>query len=160
MHRYLLKSPLLTGLLCFVLVACGNENKATQPSVVNIDKKEITTGRWYSQQQADSGSVIFSNHCAECHGQNAQATSNWKTPNADGQYPPPPLDGSAHAWHHPLSVLSQIILEGGGAYDGQMPAWKGTLSETEVYAAIASFQEYWSDETYEGWLTMNKQSRQ
>lgn len=160
MHRYVLTSPLLISLLCFVLVGCGNINKAEPRIIVDIDKEQITTGRWYSQQQADKGSIIFANHCAACHGQNAQATSNWKTPNADGHYPPPPLDGSAHAWHHPLSVLSQIILEGGGAYDGQMPAWKNTLSETEVYAAIASFQEYWSDETYEGWLTMEKQSRQ
>ena len=160
MHRYFLSSPMLISLLFFLLVACGNENKATLSSFVDIDKEHITTQRWYSKVQADEGSVIFANHCAACHGQNAEATNEWKTPNTDGQYPPPPLNGSAHAWHHPLSVLSQIILEGGGAYGGQMPAWKGILSEAEIYAAIASFQQYWSDETYEGWLTMEKQSRQ
>jgi mono/diheme cytochrome c family protein len=147
-------------ILCLALVSCSNKDDPSLFNIVDIDKKQAMTGRWYSQQQADSGSVIFSNHCAVCHGQNAQATGNWKTPRTDGQYPPPPLDGSAHAWHHPLSVLSQIILEGGSAYDGQMPAWKDTLSETEVYAAIASFQEYWPDDTYESWLTMEKQSRQ
>ncbi len=75
-------------------------------------------------------------------------------------YPAPIPLNSGSAWHHPLSVLSQIILEGGGAYGGQMPAWKETLSEAEVYAAIASFQQYWSDKTYAGWLNMEKQSRQ
>jgi cytochrome c len=31
---------------------------------------------WHSHQQANNGSIIFSNHCAVCHGQDEQATNN------------------------------------------------------------------------------------
>lgn len=150
----------LISLLCLLTVGCSNEDKVPASNIVDINKQQLTTGRWYSKQQVDAGNIIFANHCAVCHGQNAEATSDWKTPNADGQYPPPPLNGSAHAWHHPLSVLQQIILDGGGAYGGQMPAFKNTLSQAEINAAIASFQQYWADELYESWLTMDKNSRQ
>jgi mono/diheme cytochrome c family protein len=151
---------LLIPFMSFALLSCSDDNSSLASNILDMNQRQETTGRWYSQQQADSGSIIFANHCAECHGKNAEATSNWKTPNADGQYPPPPLNGSAHAWHHPLSVLNTIILKGGGAYGGQMPAFEKTLSQEQIYSAIASFQQYWPDELYEGWLSMDKASRQ
>jgi mono/diheme cytochrome c family protein len=147
-------------LLCLALLSCSNEDNSSSPYAVDITKKQLITGRWYSQEQLEAGSVVFANHCAECHGQNAEATNDWKTPNADGKYPPPPLNGSAHAWHHPLSVLNSIILKGGGVYGGQMPAFEKTLSQEQIYSAIASFQQYWPDDLYKGWLSMDKESRQ
>ena len=62
--------------LCLALVSCSNKDDSSLFNIVDIHKKQAMTGRWYSQQQADSGSVIFSNHCAVCHGQDEQATSN------------------------------------------------------------------------------------
>ncbi len=70
--------------------------------------------RWYDTTQVHQGTKVFAEHCASCHGANAQGLAeDWKRPGPDGKYPPPPLDGSAHAWHHPLSVLRTAILDGG-----------------------------------------------
>lgn len=108
--------------------------------------------RWYSAEQVSEGRALFRQYCAVCHGMKAEATPNWKTPDANGSYPPPPLNGTAHAWHHPLSVLDSVIRDGGQPVGGLMPAWGSVLNEAQRKAVIASFQDYWSDEIYQLWL--------
>ena len=112
-------------------------------------------GRWYSSEQVASGSQIFETNCSECHGANAEGRyANWKQKLPDGSLPPPPLDGSAHAWHHPRSVLLEVIENGGLALGGKMPAFGAVLNGEEKLAAIAYFQNFWDDETYRQWEVM------
>jgi len=159
--------------LCLSLLACS-EKSHDESEVVDITYQEgdtiltlakltLTpkpiTNRWYFAEQADRGQVVFSNNCVVCHGKNAEATADWKTPDVNGAYPPPPLNGSAHAWHHPLSVLGRTVYLGGAPVGGQMPAFKDVLSETEIIDVIAHFQTYWSDPIYERWLTIENSSR-
>ena len=96
--------------------------------------------RWYSQQQVDSGNILFQKHCASCHGQNAESIPNWKQTDANGNYPPPPLNGSAHAWHHDLPLLQQTVREGGQKLGGLMPPFENVLSPQQIDMAIAYFQ--------------------
>lgn len=121
-----------------------------------------TTGnRWYTAQQVEMGKTVFERHCASCHGIRAQgAAGDWRVRRPDGSYPPPPLNGSAHTWHHPLPLLVEIIQQGGALYDGTMPAFGGILSEAEQYAAIAWFQSLWSDEVYRHWTETKGQKTQ
>ncbi len=117
--------------------------------VVNADSGNGQ--RWYSPQQVESGSKLYQQHCAQCHGKRAEGTADWKTPLTDGSFPPPPLDGSAHTWHHGLPLLQRTIREGGAAYDGKMPPFAHTLNADKVDAIIAWFQSLWSDEIYNRW---------
>ena len=71
------------------------------------------TERWFNQAVVDYGAGLFAQNCAVCHGANAEGTSDWKKTDANGNYPPPPLDGSAHAWHHSIPQLVRSIKEGG-----------------------------------------------
>jgi mono/diheme cytochrome c family protein len=71
-------------------------------------------------------------------------------------FPPPPLDGTGHAWHHPVSWLKQMILDGSPAGQGKMPAWRGKLSEQEVEAVITWFQSLWPDRVYVAWYEMQQ----
>ncbi len=80
-------------------------------------------------------------------------TSNWRKPFSDGSYPPPPLNGSAYAWHHPFSVLKNNIQYGEVALGGKMPAFKDKLTEKEIEAAIAYFQSKWNSEIYNQWVS-------
>ena len=123
--------------LLILLVACGTEKGESQPEQ-----------RWYSSSQVEMGRVIFKNNCAICHKDNAEGTANWKETLADGSLPPPPLNGSAHAWHHSLKVLRDYIKGGGAPFGGQMPAFGEKLSDSEVDSAIAYFQSYWNAEIY------------
>ena len=108
--------------------------------------------RWYSEAQANSGESVFNTNCAMCHGIAAVGTPEWRKPMDDGKYPPPPLNGTAHGWHHPLKALRRQINKGGQKYGGWMPAFGDSLTDAQVDEVIAYVQSLWSDKIYAGWL--------
>lgn len=117
-----------------------------------LDNEPKIEGRWYTQAQVDQGQEIYTTNCAVCHGSAAQGTKEWNKPLPDGKYPPPPLNGTAHAWHHPLKGLKTSIREGGVKLGGSMPAFKDKLSEDQQEAVIAFFQNKWPSQIYNAWL--------
>lgn len=140
------------GLIVAALFACSGEDSNAPAVVEGADSR---TQRWYGPQQVEMGRQVFAENCAVCHGDAAQGLhEDWRQRLADGSFPPPPLDGSAHAWHHPLSVLVQVINEGGVPLGGQMPGFAEQLDDDQKLAAIAFFQNFWSDETYANWQQM------
>ena len=98
---------------------------------------------------------MFQQNCAVCHGAQAQGAPDWQRPDASGKYPPPPLNGTAHSWHHPMKVLKRVIKQGTAAQGGNMPAWEGKLSDKEIDAVIAWFQNKWPDPLYAAWARRN-----
>lgn len=116
-------------------------------------------GRWYSMAQVEQGRALFQTHCAQCHGARAEGLGDWQRRGPDGLYPAPPLNGSAHAWHHPLPMLQQQILQGGIPLGGSMPGFTGILEEAEVLASIAYFQSFWSEDIYAQWKIIDARVR-
>ena len=110
------------------------------------------SGRWYTQSDIDLGRKHFLNHCSSCHGENAEGTVDWRERLSDGSFPPPPLNGTAHAWHHNMSTLLRTINDGGVPLGGKMPGFKEVLSNKEKLALIAYFQKFWPNEIYQYWL--------
>lgn len=147
------------------LAACSDNNESADGTAGEIDVTQLSlepepgTGRWYTEEQVNRGKAVFAANCAGCHGQNAESTPNWKSLDANGNYPPPPLNGTAHAWHHPLSVLKMVIEDGGEPLGGVMPGWDDTLSDQQIVDVIASFQSYWPDKTYQLWLKRERADR-
>ena len=116
----------------------------------NLAEVNDHTKRWYSSSDVKTGQLLFKQHCAVCHGEEAQGlVADWKQPLVDGHYPAPPLNGTAHAWHHPLNGLNRTILHGGIPLGGTMPAFKNKLTPEERLQAIAYFQSFWSDKIYQ-----------
>ena len=107
--------------------------------------------RWYSQADVDKGSTLFQQNCSSCHGVNAEGTLDWKKTDSNGKYPPPPLDGTAHAWHHSIEVLKQTIQDGGVKLGGVMPSFRDKLSDADMDLVIAYFQSKWPDDVYQKW---------
>lgn len=128
-----------------LLQACSGETPADA----------TVPGRWYTAPQVADGKVLFQNHCATCHGESAQGTADWRKTNEDGDYPPPPLNGSAHTWHHPMPILERTIVVGGIPLGGVMPGFGETLNWDEAHATIAYFQSFWSDDIYARWEKIN-----
>ncbi len=112
--------------------------------------------RWYSEDQLRLGEQVFQQHCASCHGKQAEGTADWREAGPDGKYPPPPLNGTAHAWHHSLKVLMRQIRMGGKPLGGTMPGFAGKLSDEEMLAAIAWFQSKWPERIYAIWEERNR----
>lgn len=115
--------------------------------------EEPLPGKWYSASQLELGKKVFIENCMVCHGEQGQGLAeDWRKPLADGSYPPPPLNGSAHTWHHPISTLMRTISDGGIPIGGKMPAFGDRLSDEEKTAVIARFQDWWPEEIYNGWI--------
>jgi thiol:disulfide interchange protein DsbC len=125
-------------ILCSLLLMASPSFAASEP-------------RWFSEAQVEQGAVKFKQNCAVCHGQNAESTASWKQTDENGKYPPPPLNGTAHAWHHDLKLLRNTIREGGAKLGGIMPAFGQRLSATEIDQVIAYFQSKWPNDTYRKW---------
>ncbi len=96
------------------------------------------------------GAAVYSTNCASCHGPNGEGTPNWREQGADGRYPPPPLNGSAHDWHHSTATLERMIREGSPGIGG-MPAWDGKLTNQEIDDVIVWIKSQWPDEIYDIW---------
>jgi len=129
---------------------------ATEKQVVLIETS-VPVERWYSRAQIRRGEPLFQANCARCHGADASGTLNWRQPNADGKFPPPPLNGTAHTWHHSLSVLRRTVNLGGVRLGGTMPGFADKLDSEQVNDILAWVQSHWSDEIYRVWYERNAQ---
>lgn len=140
-----------------VSVAGHAVSRAQQPARTGGYQLAQVNGGSQNDRQHDTavlsaGKTLFQRNCAVCHGLNAEGVSNWKETNADGQYPPPPLNGTAHTWHHTTSVLLRTIKEGTAELGGSMPAWEGKLDNDEVLTIIQWITSLWPDEIYQTWI--------
>ena len=86
---------------------------------------------------ASLGESVFNKNCVSCHGVKGQGlAADWKVKDANGNYPPPPLNGTAHTWHHSPEQLLYTINKGGTEMGGQMPAFEKRLTEEDKKALI------------------------
>ncbi|RCX26381.1 c-type cytochrome [Thioalbus denitrificans] len=160
MHR-------LTLIACAALLlgGCDSSDQASADGGTALASTQAPAGsaapapRWYSAAQVRQGMAIYGRHCAECHGPAAQGASDWRQPGPDGRYPAPPLNGSGHAWHHPLGMLRYVIRNGSPGGQGNMPAWGGKLDEEEILAVIAWFQSRWPEQAYANWSQIDARAR-
>ena len=129
--------PLL--LLLGALVGCSRS-----------DADGALDNRWYSQRQVNEGYRLYQANCASCHRPDASGTNEWRKP-VNGHYPPPPLNGTAHTWHHSLEVLHRTIEQGGVRLGGMMPAFGSRLSAGQIDSLLAWIQSRWPEEVYQIW---------
>jgi mono/diheme cytochrome c family protein len=153
------------------LSGCGeSEDEAESPRPKSVSSSEQrgdaaagtneTPKRWYEAEQVTRGSALFTQHCASCHGKNGEGAFTWRQVGPDGKYPPPPLNGTGHAWHHPIQALGSQIKWGAPGGQGNMPPFEDRLSDEQIVEVIAWFQYQWSDEIYAQWLQIERRSRQ
>jgi mono/diheme cytochrome c family protein len=91
------------------------------------------------------GKTTFEENCSVCHGKQAQGLSkDWKQRQANGMFPAPPLNGTAHAWHHSPKALMHTINHGGVRLGGWMPGFKDSLSQQEKQALLDYIYSLWS----------------
>ena len=93
------------------------------------------------------GEDVFNKNCISCHGSKGRGLAkDWKVKDENGNYPAPPLNGTAHTWHHSPSDLLYTINKGGGEMGGQMPGFEGRLSEEEKLALLDYIYSLWPSE--------------
>ena len=123
--------------------------EAAAPPPAPVQPPKNLASRKLDPEKIKRGEAVYRKNCASCHGANGEATAGWRNPGPDGRYPPPPLDGSAHAWHHSTETLERMIRA--GSPDGGMPAWDGKLTNQEIDDVIVWIKSLWPDEVYDIW---------
>ena len=97
-----------------------------------------------------TGEAIYNKNCVSCHGPTGQGLAkDWKVKDENGNYPAPPLNGTAHTWHHSPAQLLYTINKGGVEMGGQMPAFEKRLTEEEKKALIDYMYSLWPKEIQE-----------
>lgn len=114
--------------------------------------QELTADPWYSDAQRLRGEQVYQSNCLVCQGPEGEATSNWHQPDADGNLPPPPLNGTAHTWHHSPKSLANTVRKGGKQVGGVMPGFADSLSLPDMVSVIAYLTSLWPTEVYASWI--------
>jgi len=119
-----------------------------QPVVINdIAAPPMPT---LNPDRVAQGEQLYAQYCAACHGPKLEGKPDWKTPLADGSYPPPPHDNSGHTWHHNDELLIRIVTNGGDtSYPSKMPAFRDKLSQDEVIAILDFIKSKWGNDERE-----------
>ncbi|MBI3741812.1 MAG: cytochrome c [Chloroflexi bacterium] len=149
-HHY---AGLAIGFILVLLVACGISTRSsnipplpqeTLPiPVPSLDANKVNIGR-----------RVYQANCANCHGANAEGAPNWKTPDADFNFPPPPHDDTGHTWHHADKLLFEIIRDGFADplkpdSPKRMPPFGDKLSDEDIRVVIEYFKSLWSRDSRE-----------
>jgi mono/diheme cytochrome c family protein len=93
------------------------------------------------------GETTFKQNCISCHGKEGQGlVKDWKKTQANGKYPAPPINGTAHAWHHSPKALLTTINNGGVILGGWMPGFKDQLNEVEKQGLLDYIHSLWPSE--------------
>ncbi len=123
------------------------------PSSVAEPKKQSKnlTVRKLDSEKIRRGKIVYQTNCATCHDSNGEYTPGWRNKGPNGKYPPPPLNGSAHTWHHSTETLENMIREGSLSGMGGMPAWENKLTTQEIDDVIVWITSIWPNEIYSIW---------
>ena len=92
------------------------------------------------------GAALYATYCAVCHGADLEGHPDWRTPNADGTYNPPPHDTTGHTWHHGDLTLVQLISQGSPFRQSVMPAFGDTLTDEQILAILEFFRSNWGEQ--------------
>lgn len=113
-------------------------------------------------RQVASGKAIFDRNCASCHGGDLEGQPEWRSRLPNGRRPAPPHDDSGHTWHHADDILFGLTKfgltppYGPPAYQSDMPAFGSTLTDRQIWDALAYIKSRWSSRAREAQAQMQR----
>jgi mono/diheme cytochrome c family protein len=138
------------GALALLALACGKKEEAPASGALQAP---LGADRLLSVEAVVRGARLYQEHCAQCHGPEAQGHPDWENPKVIAA---PPLNGTGNEWKRRKADLVAIIRR--GAKRGQettMPGWDGRLTDQEIEDVIAWFQALWPMDVYDRWQKAN-----
>ena len=135
---FLVVSALLAG----AMAACSGGN-STSTSTTTTAASPAAPAKMKTATKAAStsnGQSVFTTNCASCHQANGMGSVG------------PPLEKNDVVTGAPAKVihivkngLTGAIKVNGKSYNGNMPAWKGTLSNADIAAVITYIRSAWGN---------------
>ncbi len=101
-------------------------------------------------EAARRGKALYAEKCQSCHGTEGVGESySVQSFREKGYIMAPPLDDSAHAWHHTDEALVKTILEG-TSRPSRMPAWRTQgMDEQQAGDLVAYIKSLWGKRALE-----------
>lgn len=133
------------GLLLPVLLAAGcskGSSSGSASTTTTTSQADGASAQPAMSARMASGMAVYKANCATCHGaQGAGQTGAF-----------PPLDGNGVVTGDPKAVV-RIVKLGlvgpvrmkGVMYNGQMPAWNGTLTNEQIASVVTYIRGSWSN---------------
>jgi mono/diheme cytochrome c family protein len=148
----ILSLGLLTVMALLLLASCERKPApAPTPKAPSTSLPSVESAP--SLAALNRGAKLFQEHCAQCHGPEAQGHPDWQTP---GVVAAPPLNGTGNDWKRSRAEIVAVIANGAQRNGVTvMPAWKGRLTEAEMNDVIAWFQALWPPDVYARWQRAN-----
>jgi len=131
-----------------VLAACGKEQPPAAPVA------PATAVRQFDPASVARGAALFAEHCAQCHGPQAQGHPDWQSAGSQEFAAAPPLNGTGNDVKRTRAEMAATIRNGVRRKADKadiMPAWKGRLTDRDIDDVINWAQSLWPAEVYEAW---------
>lgn len=107
--------------------------------VLVVGQIKPSSGSLTASAQPAQGKVLYEKNCVDCHGAEGRGVPGWQNQERGA----PPLDSSAHAWHHDDASLLAMIMDK-PAPDSLMPAWRGVLTREDTLDVLAYVKSLWT----------------
>lgn len=127
-----------------------------------FSKKPSTKADPNNVAQVERGEKVYKRFCSLCHGRNLEGQKDWHKPKANGRMPAPPHDATGHTWHHADIVLFNQTKYGivppyaPKGYQSDMPAFKDSLKDEDIWAVLAFIKSRWPKENLEFQIKINE----
>lgn len=100
--------------------------------------------QWVNKEVIDKGRALYEENCQDCHGEKGVGERpNDMFAKDDFGFVAPPLDDSAHGWHHSDQGIVETILNGSPRNE-RMIAWKDTLTPEDAQNIVTYIKSLWS----------------
>lgn len=129
------------ALLAFATLVSAGCSKGSQTATTTTTTATSAT-QAPVKTAAVNGATVYQTNCSSCHGADGAGSP--------GAFPPlahnPFVTGAAGAVIHVVkNGLSGPVKIGTQTYNGQMPAWKGTLSNDQIAAVLTHIRTSWGN---------------
>lgn len=122
------------SLLALVLAACAQSSSGGATAASSAPSSQTAS--------ASDGAKIFETNCSSCHGANGQGIPGAIPPLAGNRVA---TGDAAKAIHIVKYGLTGTITVAGKTFNGQMPAWSGNLSNTDIAAVLTYVRSSWQN---------------
>ncbi len=95
-----------------------------------------------------AGKAVYTRYCGSCHGKRLQGQPLWQIEDPYSARRAPAHDESGHTWQHSDEEIFHKTKFGRFSFQSSgsvpyMPAFEGTLSDTEILGVIAFIKARW-----------------
>ena len=134
-------STVLSLAACVLATAACSGNQQTSSSSAST-AATAPAATIAPMKAATSGAAVYNANCSSCHQSNGKGQAGAFPPLAGNAVVTGPADKVIHIVKDGLTGSIKVGVQ---TYNGQMPAWKGSLKSSDIAAVISYIRSSWGN---------------